>query len=685
MSRIKRADIISLVLMICIPVPCFFYFALRFYTGFEKSNITGQNICLIIAAAFVWGMADIVRHYISILRENDSLERFSIKFSADENADLSSEFKGSIINHRYNIILSLRNSISDIRHETLSEIISSKESGRAVMARYFIGACVMLGLLGSFLGLLKTVGGAYSAIESVSNSTQLLTNLHSPLSGMSLTFSTSIIGIIASLSLGFAFIFLNRKQMTFLADLEEFTQTALIPKLSISSGKRIEDLLERLVKIEENTGAFVSMKAEIGSEAKRMISSIDGYYSRLSDSILERMESSMLSLENNISDSFASLSDSTSLSIKSLNSSVDSSVKDMTSDLQSGLKEFLAGEMSIVQEFAGKVGESTREGISSNIESVEKLYGVVTSAFEEERTQIKMLQDAVGDMILSSRETIIDQQKSAAQDLNSFLHEEKSMISSLLEDLSTRGQQGIKEAHSLMESHSEKSMEQMAGLLASNMDAYRDSVDSFMEKWSTVLESRMDTSVKEMQENTNRVYKDALDRNESIISQNLDLFEKTTKEFHELGTGLKQMHEVYRERLDQTAQVIDQAVRGFRDMLEKEHETNEDLSEKNIKAGELLEEVAVLLQSNQAEMSASLSMFVQGIDSLLQGFQVKAGEKDEEQTLVQNLEKSLNELTEKSGSVLSEYVARSREIYSGLLENQLHLTRKIEEMTGGKN
>lgn len=594
MNRIKRVDIISLVLMIGIPVPCFFYFALRFYTGFEKSNIIGQNVCLVIAAAFVWGMADIVRHYISISGENDSLERFSIKFTDDENADLSSEFKGSIINHRYNIILSLRNSISDIRHEALSEIISSKESGRAVMARYFIGACVMLGLLGSFLGLLKTVGGAYSAIESVSNSTQLLANLHSPLSGMSLAFSTSIVGIIASLSLGFAFIFLNRRQMTFLADLEEFTQTALIPGLSTSSGKRIEDLLERLVKIEENTGAFVSMRTEIGSEAKRLISSVDGYYSRLSDSILERMESSMLSLGNNISDSFSSLSDSTSLSIKSLNSSVDSSVKDMTSNLQSGLKEFL-------------------------------------------------------------------------------------------ENLSTRGQQGIKEAHSLMETHSEKSMKQMAGLLASNMGAYRDSVDSFMEKWSPVLESRMDTSAKEMQENTNRVYKDALDRNESIISQNLDLFEKTSREFHELGTGLKQMHEVYRERLDQTAQVIDQAVRGFRDMLEKEHETNEDLSEKNIKAGELLEEVAVLLQSNQAEMNASLSMFVQGVDRLLQGFQVKAGEKDKEQTLVQNLEKSLNELTEKSGSVLHEYVARSREIYSGLLENQLHLTRKIEEMTGGQN
>ena len=337
------------------------------------------------------------------------------------------------------------------------------------------------------------------------------------------------------------------------------------------------------------------MRTEIGSEVKRVISSVDGYYSRLSDSILERMESSMLSLGNNISDSFASLSDSTSLSIKSLNSSVDSSVKDMTSNLQSGLKEFL-------------------------------------------------------------------------------------------DNLSTRGQQGIKEAHSLMESHSEKSMKQMAGLLASNMDAYRDSVDSFMEKWSTVLESRMDTSAKEMQENTNRVYKDALDRNESIISQNLDLFEKTSKEFHELGTGLKQMHEVYRERLDQTAQVIAQAVRGFRDMLEKEHETNEELSEKNIKGrGNCLKRLQCCFRSNQAEMNASLSMFVQGIDSLLQGFQVKAGEKDEEQTLVQNLEKSLNELTEKSNSVLSEYVARSREIYSGLLENQLHLTRKIEEMTGGQN
>ena len=220
MKKLKPKDIMNLFLIAVIPLPCFFYYAVHFYKMFAPNDPIGRNVCLIIIGAFLWGMIDIIHHFLVIIREHEYLNSFTELFSPEKEYPSEQYLSESIIGKRYHTILSLKNSLSDISHHMLTEIISSSESSRTIVARYLMGACVMLGLFGSFLGLLETVGGAYSAIEGIENSGKLLNNLSRPLGGMSLTFGTSIMGIIASLSLGFSFVFLHRRQISFLSDLE---------------------------------------------------------------------------------------------------------------------------------------------------------------------------------------------------------------------------------------------------------------------------------------------------------------------------------------------------------------------------------------------------------------------------------------------------------------------------------
>ena len=79
------------------------------------------------------------------------------------------------------------------------------------ISRYFIGLLVFLGLLGTFWGLLQTIGSVGQVVGGLDLSStdfetmmsQLRNGLDAPLSGMATAFSSSLFGLGASLVLGF--------------------------------------------------------------------------------------------------------------------------------------------------------------------------------------------------------------------------------------------------------------------------------------------------------------------------------------------------------------------------------------------------------------------------------------------------------------------------------------------------
>ena len=98
-------------------------------------------------------------------------------------------------------------------------------------ARYMIGLLVFLGLLGTFYGLLQTVGavgGVLGALDVGANGNaaeafnNLKQGLESPLGGMSTAFSSSLFGLAGSLVLGFLDLQAGLAQNRFYNDLEEW-------------------------------------------------------------------------------------------------------------------------------------------------------------------------------------------------------------------------------------------------------------------------------------------------------------------------------------------------------------------------------------------------------------------------------------------------------------------------------
>ncbi len=71
-----------------------------------------------------------------------------------------------------------------------------------VMTPYLVGLLVMLGLLGTFAGMVDTLRGAVSALEGSTELQAIREGLAAPIEGLSLAFGTSVAGVAASAMLG---------------------------------------------------------------------------------------------------------------------------------------------------------------------------------------------------------------------------------------------------------------------------------------------------------------------------------------------------------------------------------------------------------------------------------------------------------------------------------------------------
>jgi hypothetical protein len=102
------------------------------------------------------------------------------------------------------------------------------------LARYMTGLLVFLGLLGTFWGLIETVSSVGNVIGNLkvggdagSVFDALKEGLAAPLSGMGISFSSSLFGLAGSLVLGFLDLQSGQAQNRFYTDLEDWLSTTV--------------------------------------------------------------------------------------------------------------------------------------------------------------------------------------------------------------------------------------------------------------------------------------------------------------------------------------------------------------------------------------------------------------------------------------------------------------------------
>lgn len=144
----------------------------------------------------------------------------------------------------------------------LDSIATRLDEARDIL-RYMTGLLVFLGLLGTFWGLIETVSSVGNVIQGLkpggdaSNMfDSLRSGLAAPLSGMGISFSSSLFGLAGSLVLGFLDLQSSQAQNRFYTELEDWLSTTVYDQTS-----------------EPGTGAGVAI--EVRSAVERLREAVD--------------------------------------------------------------------------------------------------------------------------------------------------------------------------------------------------------------------------------------------------------------------------------------------------------------------------------------------------------------------------------------------------------------------------
>ncbi len=138
------------------------------------------------------------------------------------------------------------------------------------LSRYLTGLLVFLGLLGTFWGLIETVGSVGSIINGLkaggdadSVFDALKEGLAAPLGGMGISFSSSLFGLAGSLVLGFLDLQTSQAQNRFYTNLEDWLATTVQePGIgAVNGGMLPAGIADALTQLQQSVGDSTSGKA----------------------------------------------------------------------------------------------------------------------------------------------------------------------------------------------------------------------------------------------------------------------------------------------------------------------------------------------------------------------------------------------------------------------------------------
>jgi hypothetical protein len=127
-----------------------------------------------------------------------------------------------------------RMSISSQTMRSILDSIAIRLDEAREISRYMTGLLIFLGLLGTFWGLIETVGSVGGVINNLKVGgdagavfDSLRDGLSAPLSGMGISFSSSLFGLASSLVLGFLDLQMSQAQNRFHTEVEDWLATTV--------------------------------------------------------------------------------------------------------------------------------------------------------------------------------------------------------------------------------------------------------------------------------------------------------------------------------------------------------------------------------------------------------------------------------------------------------------------------
>ena len=295
-----------------------------------------------------------------------------------------------------------------------------------VLTPYLVGLLVMLGLLGTFAGMVETLGGAVIALEGSTELAAIRNGLAAPIEGLGMAFGTSVAGVAASAMLGLNATLCRRERLMAVRTLDNavgshfrqyslayqqqatFTalqaQSAALPAVAeqlSAIGQRLESMGERLeqVLVEQQSGHLQSQQAQ---------------FSALADTVAESLNTSLAS--------------SGRLAGDSLRPVMTEAMADIRNDIQASQQQYL-------EQQAHSLSQLREQSDTRYSELREQLINADQQRFEQLRSDLESLHDSHQAQQLDSQASFVTALEDTSQTLQKQVADNAGALHSEFRDM----------------------------------------------------------------------------------------------------------------------------------------------------------------------------------------------------------------------------------------------------------
>ena len=296
-----------------------FIIVVLLYPILQNAFLSNIFINFIIILGLFVGVAFNFYHLISLNNKFISFSNFNITNSIDSFTNLKGQDR--------NISLELKNinekfvfkssSIDRLIENSDMTLVSIRET-----SRYLVGLLVFLGLLGTFWGLLKTIGSVGDVINGLGIDdtnvagffNSLKDGLNAPLEGMSIAFSSSLLGLAGSLILGLLDLNLGQAQNKYSQYFEKTLSTNSSPDFVDKVDKPTNIAIQKIYDNLDNIVSALKKSAENQNNISKNLDKFNEVLKKINNnsSNLDKQLSNFLSSQLNTQSSLIQLTDAIS-------------------------------------------------------------------------------------------------------------------------------------------------------------------------------------------------------------------------------------------------------------------------------------------------------------------------------------------------------------------------------------
>jgi hypothetical protein len=426
---------------------------------------------------------------------------------------------------------------------------------------YLVGLLVLLGMLGTLLGMVVTLRGTGAALESATDLAAIRSSLAAPVTGLSFAFGTSIAGVATSAMLGLLSALCRRERL----------QTAQTLDLKIATALRVFTPLHQ----RDESFRLMQRQAEIMPRLAERLDAMMHAIEQHSLAANERQIVNQDAFHAKTETAYRRLATSVELSLKQ---SVADSARAASAALQPIMQSTMDGIARETVALQGKVGDAVAQqldGLKRGFEaSTEKVADIWTRSLDGHRqvaadlvenvgAQVSALNAGFESMLAKHAQSSDEQAQASALRVSHLIDNVSTQVSTLnagFESMLARHAQSSDALVAKMDASTDRFAEQHAQsgeAIAARLDAALQRITQSFDERSTRLIDGVATRLEATTSNLSDAWRDALAQQgsagETLAAQHEKALNAASANFEQHAASL--VNSMYRSQADLRAEL----------------------------------------------------------------------------------------------------------------------------------